>query len=216
MVVETREPCALGTSVRVTFCSPSKATGGATEMTLEAEVRYQCFINYSKPDASHAGMRGIGLKFNPLPEVLSGKRVVVVDDSIVRGTTTPRVISILRRAGAREVHMRITAPPMKFPCYLGVDTARREELIAHRMTVPEICAHIGADSLGYLSLGGLFAAVTGGEGGGDTLCQGCFTGNYPMPVQMELPLHGKLALEIAEESPLPNHSADRARAVLHS
>ncbi|HMA33204.1 MAG TPA: amidophosphoribosyltransferase [Chloroflexia bacterium] len=153
--------------------------------------------------------RGVELKFNPLPEVLEGRRVVVVDDSIVRGTTTKPIVDLLRKAGAREVHVRIHSPAMRHPCYLGVDTARREELIAHRLNVAEICRHIGADSLGYLSLAGLFTAVAIDEGRGDTLCQGCFTGNYPMPVQMELPLNAKLALEVNEESPLPDHSADR-------
>ena len=133
----------------------------------------------------------VQLKFNPLPEVLAGKRVVVVDDSIVRGTTTPRVISILRRAGAREVHMRITAPPMKFPCYLGVDTAPIEQLIAARLSVPEICQHIGADSLGYLSIAGLNRAIGLPE---STLCNACFHGRYPMPVEI---LADKLTLERA-------------------
>lgn len=132
---------------------------------------------------------GVQLKFNPLPEVLDGKRMVVVDDSIVRGTTTPPVIGLLRRAGAREVHMRICAPPMRHPCYLGVDTARRSELIAARMSVDEIRRHIGADSLGYLSLDGLLSSV-GQEDG--RYCQACFTGNYPVPIQLEM---DKLVLE---------------------
>src|SRR5262249_19683093 len=132
---------------------------------------------------------GINLKFNPLPEVLSGKRVVVVDDSIVRGTTKRPIVKLLRDAGAREVHVRIHAPPMRHPCYLGVDTARRNELIAARMTVPEICDYLGADSLGYLSLDGLIRAV---KVASPALCQGCFSGNYPVPVQLEL---DKLAFE---------------------
>jgi amidophosphoribosyltransferase len=94
------------------------------------------------------------------------------------------------------VHVRIHSPAMNHPCYLGVDTARREELIAHRMSVPEIARHIGADSLGYLSLPGLFRAVGLGH---DKLCSGCFTGNYPVPVQMELALDNKLALVEEEE-----------------
>ena len=148
--------------------------------------------------------RGIGLKFNPLPEVLRGKRVVVVDDSIVRGTTTRPIVDLLRRAGAVEVHVRIHSPAMRHPCYLGVDTARREELIAHRMSVPEIARHIGADSLGYLSLQGLFRAVGLGQ---DRLCSGCFTGSYPVPTQPEFDRQGadgKLALEQAGL-----HTADR-------
>ncbi len=131
----------------------------------------------------------VALKLNPLPEVLAGKRVVVVDDSIVRGTTTPQVVARLRRAGAREVHMRISSPPMRWPCYLGVDTAPIEQLIASRMTVPEICQHIDADSLGYLSLDGLIEAIGLPS---DTLCNACFHGHYPVQVQPE---QDKLALE---------------------
>ncbi len=126
---------------------------------------------------------GIHLKFNPLPEVLAGQRVVVVDDSIVRGTTKRPIVKLLRDAGAREVHVRIHAPPMVHPCYLGVDTARRSELVAARMSVPEICEYLGADSLGYLSLEGLVRAV---KVAGGNLCNGCFTGNYPVPVQLDL------------------------------
>src|SRR5205085_8032928 len=132
---------------------------------------------------------GVKLKFNPLPEVLSGKRVVVVDDSIVRGTTTPSTVALLRRAGAREVHMRITSPPMVNSCYLGIDTARREELIAARLDIPGICRHIDADSLGYLSLDGLIEAIGLPR---ETFCHACFTGDYPMPVQLDL---DKLVLE---------------------
>jgi amidophosphoribosyltransferase len=132
---------------------------------------------------------GIGLKFNTLPEILSGKRVVVVDDSIVRGTTTKPIVSILRKAGAREVHVRIHSPAMCHPCFLGVDTARISELIAARLTVPEIAKHIGADSLGYLSLEGLVKS-TGLPA--DIFCLACFTGDYPVPVQIEM---DKLALE---------------------
>ncbi len=134
---------------------------------------------------------GVQLKFNPMPEVLAGKRVVLVDDSIVRGTTTPPVVGLLRKAGAREIHMRICAPPMRHPCYLGVDTARRSELIAARMSVPEIRAHIGADSLGYLSLEGLLASVGMGEQQAQ-YCRACFTGQYPVPVQLDM---DKLVLE---------------------
>jgi amidophosphoribosyltransferase len=132
---------------------------------------------------------GVALKLNPLPEVLRGKRVVVVDDSIVRGTTKLQTVAMLRRAGAAEVHVRITAPPMVNPCYLGIDTARRHELIAANMTVPEICQHIGADSLGYLSRDGMMQAIGLPE---ETFCDACFTGNYPMEVQLDF---DKLVLE---------------------
>jgi len=136
-------------------------------------------------------MRDIGVrqKFNPLTEVIQGKRLVVVDDSIVRGTTTPHVVSLLRRAGASEIHMRVCAPPIKNPCYMGVDMATRQELIAANNTIEEIRVITGADSLGYLTVEGLMKVVGGTHGG---FCSACFTGNYPVPVQLEL---GKLALE---------------------
>jgi amidophosphoribosyltransferase len=133
---------------------------------------------------------GVKLKFNPLPQVLDGERLVVVDDSIVRGTTTPSVVKILRKAGAREIHMRICAPPIKYPCFFGVDMATRRELIAAQKSVPEICEFIGADSLGYLSIDGLIKAVGLPR---ENFCLACFTGDYPIPVQLEM---DKLALEM--------------------
>lgn len=126
---------------------------------------------------------GVSLKFNALSDVLAGKRVVLVDDSIVRGTTTPRVIQLLRRAGAKEVHMRITTPPIVSPCFLGVDMATKAELIAANHSVEEIRQHIGADSLGFLSLEGLNRAT--GQDPND-LCNACFTGVYPLNVQMQM------------------------------
>lgn len=132
---------------------------------------------------------GVQLKFNPLPEVLNGKRVVVVDDSIVRGTTTPHVVSLLRQAGATEVHMRICAPPIAWPCFFGVDMATRRELIAARKSIEEIREWVGADSLGYLSLDGLVRAI---DVPNEKFCVACLTGNYPVPVQLEM---DKLALE---------------------
>jgi amidophosphoribosyltransferase len=132
---------------------------------------------------------GVKLKFNPMPQVLKGKRLVVVDDSIVRGTTTPQVVRLLRSAGAKEVHMRICAPPIKFPCFFGVDMATRRELIASYKNVEEIRRYIGADSLGYLSLDGLIESIGIPKA---TFCTACFTGDYPVPVQLEM---DKLALE---------------------
>jgi amidophosphoribosyltransferase len=132
---------------------------------------------------------GVKLKFNPLPQMLDGKRVVVVDDSIVRGTTTPKVVGLLRRAGAKEVHMRICAPPIRYPCFFGVDMATRWELIAAQKTIPEVRDFIGADSLGYLSIEGLVKAVALPK---DIFCMACFTGDYPIPVQIGM---DKLALE---------------------
>ena len=126
---------------------------------------------------------GVRQKFNPLTEVIKGKRLVVVDDSIVRGTTTPHVVNLLRKAGALEIHMRVCAPPIQHPCYMGVDMATRQELIAANNSVEEIRSMTGADSLGYLSVEGLLK-VAGNDRGG--FCDACFTGNYPVPVQLEL------------------------------
>ena len=132
---------------------------------------------------------GVKLKFNPLPQMLDGKRLVVVDDSIVRGTTTPQVVKLLKRAGVREIHMRICAPPIRYPCFFGVDMASRWELLAAQKTIPEIRDFIGADSLGYQSIDGLIKAVGLPK---DIFCMACFTGDYPIPVQLEM---DKLALE---------------------
>jgi amidophosphoribosyltransferase len=132
---------------------------------------------------------GVSLKFNPLPEVLRGQRIALVDDSIVRGTTTPRIVAMLRRAGATEVHLRICAPPIRHACHLGVDTAPEETLIASSHSVDEVRSLVGADSLGYLSLDGLNAAV---DLPAETLCNACFHGRYPMQIDMH---NEKLALE---------------------
>ena len=132
---------------------------------------------------------GVHLKFNPLPELLEGRRVVLVDDTIVRANTTPPVVAMLRKAGAREVHMRITSPPITSPCFFGIDMGTRWELIAGRMSVEEIRRHIGADTLGYLSVEGLIEAVGAPR---DKFCLACFTGQYPVPVPLQM---DKLALE---------------------
>jgi amidophosphoribosyltransferase len=123
--------------------------------------------------------RGIKLKLNPLRDVIAGQRVVVVDDSIVRGNTQRAIVAMLREAGAAQVHVRISSPPVAWPCFYGIDFASRDELIAGRATVAEVAASIGADSLGYVSLDGLIAATTLPAG---RLCQACFDGNYPIPV----------------------------------
>jgi len=134
---------------------------------------------------------GVDLKFNPLPEVLRDQRIALIDDSIVRGTTTPRIVSMLRRAGAAEVHLRICAPPIRYACHLGVDTAPEHTLIANTHGVDEIREMVGADSLGYLSLPGLVRAIGLPE---DGLCNACFHGRYPMAVDG---VREKLAFERA-------------------
>ncbi len=120
----------------------------------------------------------VKVKYNPVREVLAGKSVVMVDDSIVRGTTTRGLVALVRAAGAREVHMRVSSPPVTGPCYYGIDTPSREELIAANNTVPEIAAHLGVDSLGYISLDGMLQSVPLGPEG---FCHACFSGDYPTP-----------------------------------
>ncbi len=121
---------------------------------------------------------GVRLKLNPVRELIEGKSLVVVDDSIVRATTSKKIIAMLRAAGAKEVHMRISCPPIMWPCYYGIDTPERTQLIASSQSVDEIAKFIGADSLAYLSLEGMMAAAGGTEGG---FCDACFTGNYHIP-----------------------------------
>jgi amidophosphoribosyltransferase len=133
--------------------------------------------------------RGVKLKLNPLTESIRGKRLVVVDDSIVRGTTTRQIVQALRESGATEVHIRITCPPIKWPCFYGIDMSTRNELVASDLTVEEVRAFIGADSLGYLGLDGLVRAT---EAEADGFCRACFDGEYPIPIPQEA---GKFVLE---------------------
>jgi amidophosphoribosyltransferase len=137
---------------------------------------------------------GIRLKLNPLREIIEGKRIVVVDDSIVRGNTQRAIVRMLREAGAREIHVRISSPPVKWPCYYGIDFATRAELIANGLEIEEIRRSIGADSLGYVSLDGLISAT---QVVSDRLCSACFTGEYPIRIPEDMS-EGKLRLEITE------------------
>jgi amidophosphoribosyltransferase len=141
---------------------------------------------------------GLRLKFNPLPEVVAGKRLVVVDDSIVRGNTMPQIVQMLRDAGAREIHLRISSPPIKHPCHYGIDMSTREEMIAHGRSEAEVCAELGADSLHYLSLAGVYEAVRGDRG---SHCDACFSGDYPLQGTTEA--RGKYALEAGSAAPEP-------------
>jgi len=157
---------------------------------------------------------GLRLKFNPLPEVIAGKRLVVVDDSIVRGNTTRQIVQMLRDAGAAEIHMRISAPPIKHPCHYGIDMSTREEMIAHGRTTEQVAAELGCDSLHYLSLEGVYEAVGGAHGanggavatngaaggagaadGPGSHCDACFSGHYPLERSEQA--NGKYALESA-------------------
>jgi amidophosphoribosyltransferase len=133
---------------------------------------------------------GLRMKFNPLPEIVAGKRVVVVDDSIVRGNTTTQIVGMLRDAGAKEVHLRISAPPIRHPCHYGVDMSTREEMIAHDRSVEEVAAQVGADSLAYLSMDGVYEAIGTPR---SAHCDACFTGDYPLGDSEDA--NGKYALE---------------------
>lgn len=141
--------------------------------------------------------RGVNMKLSPLREEVRGKRLVVVDDSIVRGTTTRQIVQLLRRAGAREVHVRISAPPIFHPCFYGIDTSIETELIASRMSVEQIREFVGADSLAYLSIEGVLAAIDLPR---DRFCFACFDGHYPVPVPYDVASH-KFVLEASPAAP---------------
>jgi len=127
--------------------------------------------------------QGVALKFNAMPGTVRGRRVVVVDDSIVRGTTTGPLVRLLREAGATAVHVRIACPPIRHPCYMGVDMGGSGGLIAKRLSIEGIRDSVGADSLAYLSMEGLMGAMAeAGDGSGDGFCSACFTGDYPLDV----------------------------------
>jgi len=179
----------------------SAAMGFAEQASLPFEVgliknRYigRTFI---QPDQASRDF-GVRLKLNPLPEVIAGQRVVLVDDSIVRGTTSGRIVRLLRSAGAREVHVRISSPPIRHACYYGIDTSSRGELIASRLEVEEIRRQIDADTLGYLSQTGLVEAMALPRG---DLCMACLDGDYPtrVPTQEEA---GRTALDAFEPTPV--------------
>lgn len=172
----------------VVIAVPDSATPAAIGYAQESGIPYSEGLiknryigrTFIQPD-DRLRKLGIALKFNALTDNLAGKRVVLVDDSIVRGNTSGPIVRLLREAGAREVHVRVSSPPIRHPCFLGVDMATYPELIAHRMTIEGIRQHLGADSLAYLSLEGLIRS-TGRDP--DTFCTGCFTGKYPVEIEV--------------------------------
>jgi amidophosphoribosyltransferase len=177
---------------------PDSSTPHAVGLAAAARIPYTEAIirnryvgrTFIQPD-QRSRAQGVQTKFNPMRGVVDGKRVLVVDDSIVRSTTITRVIKMLRRAGAKEIHVRVASPPIKSTCHFGVDMATLNELIAANKTVEEIRDYIDADSLAYLSVEGLLRAVRAEN---NAYCTGCFTGNYPIPVQLEM---NKLGFEVA-------------------
>ncbi len=168
---------------------PDSGTSAALGFAEQSGVRYEMGLirnhyvgrTFIEPKQ---GIRhfGVKVKLNPMREMLEGRRVVVVDDSIVRGTTSRKIVRMIRGAGAREVHMRISSPPIQWPCYYGIDTPTRRELIAASHSAEEIRRYLGADSLGYLSLDGMLKAA-GGEPG--QFCHACFTGGYRVGIAPE-------------------------------
>jgi amidophosphoribosyltransferase len=179
---------------------PESATPAAAGYANERKMVYADGLiknryiqrTFIQPDQEMRKM-GVQMKFNAVEEVLDGKRVVMIDDSIVRGTTVKPLVKLLREAGAKEVHLGISSPMFMWPCYLGLDVAKRDELIAARLPDPDdIAREVGADSLHYLSLDALVRAIDLPR---DSFCVGCFTGKYPVPVQMDMA--DKLMLEMA-------------------
>ncbi|HOX25301.1 MAG TPA: amidophosphoribosyltransferase [Candidatus Krumholzibacteria bacterium] len=156
----------------------ARATGIPFEMAL---IRNHYIGRTFISPAQQVRDMSVRIKFNPVAEVLTGRRVVVVDDSIVRGTTMRKLVKLLRQAGAEQVHLRIASPPITNPCFYGIDTPVRKELIASSHTVEEIAAYLRVDSLCYLSLAGLLEAT----GEGERYCNACFTGDYPVPFESE-------------------------------
>jgi amidophosphoribosyltransferase len=161
--------------------SNSAALGFAEESGLPFELALirNHYVGRTFLQPTQAGRDAkVKVKYNAVGEVLRGKRVVMVDDSIVRGTTTRGLVNMVRAAGAREVHLRVSSSPVTGPCYYGIDTPTREELIAANMTIEEITQAVGADTLGYLTLDGMLESVPGGPSG---FCHACFSGDYPTP-----------------------------------
>ena len=150
---------------------------------------------------------GVMLKLNPIRSAVKGKRIVLIDDSIVRGTTIRKIVQILRLAGAREIHVRIGCPPIRFPCFLGIDMKTRDQFIANEKTVPEIGEFITADSLGYLSMRGMIAALKHPR---DDLCIGCLNGQYPVPIPGEK-MRKERPLEVFSENARKDSKAGVSR-----
>ncbi len=177
---------------------PDSSTPHAVGVATAAKIPYTEAIirnryvgrTFIQPD-QRSRAQGVQAKFNPMRGVIEGKRLLVVDDSIVRSTTITRVVKMLRWAGAKEVHVRVASPPIKSTCHFGVDMATMGELIAANKTIEEIAEFIDADSLAYLSVQGLLRAVRAPE---NAYCTGCFTGDYPIPVQLEM---NKMGFEVA-------------------
>lgn len=192
-----RECPAVGADV--VFAVPDSSNSAALGFAEESGIPYELALirnhyvgrTFIQPTQSGRNAK-VKVKYNPVREIIEGKKVVMVDDSIVRGTTTRGLVSLVRAAGAKEVHMRVSSAPIISPCYYGIDTPRREELIAAQMTHEELVRHLGVDSLGYLSIDGMLSAMPEGPSG---YCHACFSGRYPTatPAEPELLRAGSAA-----------------------
>ncbi|MDI6752429.1 MAG: amidophosphoribosyltransferase, partial [bacterium] len=172
-----------GANADVVISVPYSGTIAAMGYAEETNIPYELGLvrnNYIGRTFIHPeqSMRKVGveIKLNPVVETIAGKRVVVVDDSIVRGTTSRKIIGMIRRAGAKEIHLRISSPPVKYPCWYGIDTPTEKELIAAKKSISNIRDFIGVDSLGYLSLEGMLSCVKNPK----DYCTACFSGDYPV------------------------------------
>ncbi|HEX4682873.1 MAG TPA: amidophosphoribosyltransferase [Gemmatimonadaceae bacterium] len=172
-------------SAELVFSVPDSSNSAALGFAEQSGLPYELalirnhYVGRTFIQPTQAGRDAkVKVKYNPVREVLDGKSVVMVDDSIVRGTTTRGLVALVRAAGAREVHMRVSSSPVTGPCYYGIDTPSREELIAANYTTDEIAKHLGVDSLGYLSLDAMLESVPSGPHG---FCHACFSGDYPTP-----------------------------------
>jgi amidophosphoribosyltransferase len=192
-VPDTGWPAAIG------FAEASRIPFG--EGLIKSRYIHRTFI---QPDQRQRDM-GVKMKLTPLKESLAGKRVVVVEDSIVRGTTTRNIVKLLKDAGAREVHLRISSPPYRYPCFYGIDTFDRANLLAARLTLEEIRQYTGADSLGYLSLAGLFKALGLPK---RCFCAACFNAHYPIPIPEAMKV-SKFSLEEEGECPPKTPAASK-------
>jgi len=178
-VPESGVPHAIG------FAEASKVPFG--EALIKNRYILRTFIQPEQSDRDES----VRMKFSPLREAVEGRRVVLVDDSIVRGTTTKQLVGMVREAGAKEVHLRISSPPLRYPCFYGIDMDTQDQFIAHRMRVPDIGEQLGADSIGYLSINGLIEAVGLSR---SNFCLACFNNRYPIDIPKDVRT-GKLALE---------------------
>jgi amidophosphoribosyltransferase len=188
------------TDAHLVFAIPDTGTPAAIGLAEAARKPYREGViknryihrTFIQPDQRMREL-GVRMKLTPLIETISGHKVVMVEDSIVRGTTVGPTVKMIREAGAKEVHVRIASPPYRHPCFYGIDTANQNELIASKLSIEEIRQYIGADSLGYLSLSGLVKAVGVKK---DRLCCACLDGKYPIPI----PKEAKLSKNVFEEA----------------